>query len=265
MIELYPDLRRGGDRPPSVIAAEARAAIDREPVMWRAEYDSAIGPSETLAIVGAIVLSAELGNPCGWSGLALRGRADLLAALAGSQVGTRADDVMLVRLGDSRMLRLRHETSRLWTGYATGPRIWEAARGFVAGWVAERPAADTDGYLPPYVLPLDRDIDEPLRGGGTGYDDRIVADALRDGFAVNLHDDIVMVGARPAVEMLALIGAAYIEAAGRWPARPMPRLPRLAGAVLRDVLDLDRLLLVQRDSLPVAVVNPARRARLEAR
>lgn len=86
-----------------------------------------------------------------------------------------------------------------------------------------------------------------LSGGtisATGYDNTVANIPARDGVALSAHHDIVMTGQRPAVELYAVIGAAYVEAQGRWPQPHSPAIPRIAGVVLRDRLDLDRLMLI---------------------
>lgn len=253
--------------PPSVICDEARAWTQRMPTLWAPARESTLGPAETLAAVGVLALSAWLGDPCGWDGQALRGRADLLAALARARTTERLG-VLVVWVGERREL-LAHRASKLWVGQVTADLIWTRSQAHVAAWLAARnearhnfPDAD-DPRLLPYVLPLDR-VAEPLGGrdrgviSATGYDQAIIGDPAQLGFSPAKHN-IEMTGGRPLIEMLGLIGAAKLESARRWRLRGQPRLPRLWGTPLRDVLDLDQMLLHDPRELRCEVARAGRR------
>jgi len=257
---LYPDLARRGERPPSIVEAEAREWIAGEPVMWQAERAGDIGPSETLAIIGALVLSAALGQPCGWCELSLRGRTDLLGALSRIEAFERSEGRFFLRLHDNadRDLALRHGTSKLWSGQITTQRIWDQSQIFARRWDEARDETNPDGDERDedegrHILPLDIALAHDAISA-TGYDERIVAISISGGFQLSRHQsNMRLVGGRPLVELLGLIGGSKIEAAGRWPMKRNLCLPILAGAVLRDVLDLDRMLMLEADSLPCGV------------
>lgn len=256
---LYPDLDREQRLPPSILGQHALAIASRGVPRWRPDPSE---PSDTLAVIGALVLSAAVRTPMSWDGELLRGRCpiDLIrrTRLQSHTVKQRERIELWVR-DDRDLLALSlpaHEASRLWAGRVTLAMIWERAQQAL-GELAD-PRAIDEGEVDIGTAAVDSPI------SATGYDARIVGIAERDGFSVAAHDGAIeIVGGRPGVEMYAVIGAAWLEHQGRWPRPSEPQIPAIGGVPLRDRLDLERLLIVGGD-LPVRYGLSGRRGYLEA-
>lgn len=247
---LYPDLDRSRSLPPSVVEAHATEIARRGAPRWRADPTE---PSDTLAVIGALVLSAAAWEPLAWDGELLRGSADPVSMIRRTRLQTHTVKErarLEFWLGDWLVLSLPpHEASRLWAGRVTLEKIWESSSTALAELVANG--------SPELGERCERSI------SATGYDAAIVGIADRDGFSLAAHPEIEIVGGRPAVEMYALIGAAWLEHAGRWPRPSRPQIPAIAGVPLRDRLDLDRLLIAGA-LLPVRYGTSGRRGYLSA-
>lgn len=254
---LYPDLDRERRLPPSVLGQHALSLASRGVPRWRPDPTE---PSDTLAVIGALVLSAAVRTPMSWDGEQLRGRCPIglirRTRLQSHTVKQRERLELWVR-DDRDLLALSlpaHEASRLWAGRVTLEMIWDRAQEALGELARPRAVEEGEVDLGSSTLSLVT---------ASGYDARIVGIAERDGFSIAAHDDIEIVGGRPGVELYALIGAAWLEHWGRWPRPSQPQIPAIGGVPLRDRLDLDRLLIVGA-VLPVRHGLSGRRGYLEA-
>lgn len=290
MQTLYPDLHRRRDVPPSLIEREARDWVAAEPERWRPTHDYS-EPADVLAVIGAMVLSAAVREPLGWDGEALRGPIDPVSLIARAYCGERTikdrDHIEIV-VDDDRLILPAHTASRYWAGRITLDRIWitnqVALRVVIESAEraeAERAASEQrerrtvslvsmDERIVGQMMSVKKAIKAATKAAGaeiggtisvTGYDETVVSVPVRDGFAMAAHPDITMAGQRPSVELYAVIGAAYVEAQGRWPTPHRPAIPRIRGLVLRDRLDLDRLMLIG-ESMPFLGVLAGKRSYL---
>lgn len=255
---MYPDLNRDGSRLQASLRAEALDWITGMPVQWAArsgdvEPDARrpIEPSEALAIIGALRLSAlidarqphehRMEPMYAWSGCALHGRQDPIDLILGAslQAGTVRGAPNMTLTMNSRTIRLHHAASKLWAGQITPDGIWETCQNALKKMKEQAWINGSDAS----PLPLDARTDEKITG--TGYDYRLVNDPIHDGFSGAEHKKkIVLVGGRPAIELYAYIGAAMVEAAGRWERVHQPLIPVLDDVPLRDWLDCERWLMV---------------------
>lgn len=253
---LYPDLDRERRLPPSILGQHALSLASRGAPRWRPDPSE---PSDTLAVIGALVLSAAVRTPMSWDGEQLRGRCPIgLIRRARLQTHTvkQRERLEIWLRGTRDLLALSlpaHEASRLWAGRVTLAMIWERAQGALGEFADPRALEEGE-------VDIGTAVDSPI--SATGYDARIVGIAERDGFSVAAHD-IKIVGGRPGVELYAAIGAAWLEHQGRWPRPSEPQIPAIGGVPLRDRLDLERLLIVGGD-LPVRYGLSGRRGYLEA-
>lgn len=259
--EIYADLLRGTPLPSSVLAM-ARESAERGVVRWQADPRE---PSDALAVVGALVLSAAVKQPMSWDGSWLRG-GDPVALIVDARLtslSVKGDARVAVTVRrDLALTTCEPVACRYWAGRISREMIWESCQEALRGriFAARMTPPDEDDRVE--LLSLGARVRSPICA--TGYDSAAVGIARRDGFSASAHGDrMALVGGRPGVEMYALLGALWLEDRGLWPLVSRPQIPDLSDVVLRDVLDLGRLC-IRRDPLPVRHGISGMRSYLEA-
>jgi hypothetical protein len=240
---LYPDLETQG----AIFAEDdARLQIETMPRRWSPSQPLRIRPDYALAVVGVMALCSALRIPAGWSGTAMHSHASDLAGLlrqiSYAERERKGDAVALLETQDrTAIMECRHLASRLWAGQVTAQKIWSTnAAALDRLWLQHeerRQAAPEDDDSGPLSLEAVTDTMVSC----TGYDRSMVGRPLDHGFSPAAVG-IAIIGARPAIEMYSFIGAAVIEAAGRWIMISQPQIPDLTGIALRDMRDCRRLI-----------------------
>jgi len=268
--DLYPDIARArGDVPPSLIEADAKEWITRVPLRWTPAWIYS-EPADVLTVIGAIVLSAAVRQPLGWDGGSLRGPVDPVRLIARADLDAamlKGAERMRVMVDGRLVLSMPPpRAAKYWAGQITIDRIWESCRTALHALLDmadDLARAVGPDIPPPLAIGMDARMDEAtldaladhaaarkrktpdvLPISVTGYDETVVSIPIRDGFSVSAHPRMVMGGQRPAIELYALIGATWVEQAGRWLRPHSPEIPAIRDVALRDRLDLDRLALL---------------------
>lgn len=212
---IYPDLERGDVRFSGLVIDEARAWCQGGAALWTPPRPSR-NPAEIMAVLGALWLADQIGAEVRWDGASLRGATDPLATM--TQRRTAPAGLGGIHLGDIQ-IGLRRGRAALWAGQVTAHKIWTANVALIsAGWDTTSVEATITGYDPSTYL----------RSGDLGW---------------STNEQKFSVPARPAVELMALIGAEAMIRANfaLWRGRKVA-LPVIAALPLRDWRDARRLL-----------------------